>query len=178
MPRLPVIETDQATGKTKELYDALEKKAGKVLNIWKGMGNSPAALNAYVALSGAVSEGEISAPEREVIALALAQANDCHYCQAAHTAIAKGAGIAEEETVAIRKGASTNPKYQALAEFVLAVQDTKGFVSDEQIAAVKAAGYSDGAIAEIPAVMALNLYTNWFNHINDTEIDFPEPPAV
>ena len=54
MPRLKVVEPAQATGKTRELYDGLQKKMGKVVNIFQGMGNSPAALNAYLSMSSAV----------------------------------------------------------------------------------------------------------------------------
>ena len=178
MPRLNVVEPEQATGKTKELYDGIVANIGKVLTIFKGMGNSPAALNAYLSLGGALQEGELTGAEQETIALTISQANDCRYCQAAHTAIAAGFGIDGDEAVRIRKGEATDSKIRALSEFVLAVQKTTGYATDAQLAAVRAAGYSDGAIAEAVAVIAQTTFTNFFNHVNETEIDFPVVPVI
>lgn len=178
MPRLKVIEPNQAKGKTAELYDALTKKLGKVINIFKGMGNSAAGLNAYMTLSGSLAEGELTATEQEVIALVTAEINECHYCLAAHTQIAAMANIDADEAINIRKGQPTDAKHKALADFSKAVIETKGYVSDSQLQAIRDAGYTDGQIVEILATLALNFYTNIFNHVNETELDFPEAPAI
>lgn len=178
MPRLQKIGPEQATGKTREIYDGLIGKMGKVINIFQGMGNSAAVLQAYLNIGGALDAGELSAGEREVIALAISRANDCAYCEAAHTVIAGMAGIDGDEALNIRKGRASDPKHAALAAFALAVQNTRGYVSDEQLAAIRAAGYGDGAITEAVLVVAQTLFTNFFNHVNETEIDFPDVPAV
>lgn len=176
MPRLSVVDPAQATGKVKEIFDGPLK--GKHRNIFKGMANSPAALGAYVALTHALKDGELTPAERETIAIAAGQLNGCDYCVAAHTVMGKMAGLSEGETVAIRRGAPTEPKLAALTKFVAAMNEKRGFVNDADVAAVRAAGYGDGHIAEIVAVYALNLYTNYFNHLNETDIDFPAPPAL
>jgi alkylhydroperoxidase family enzyme len=87
-------------------------------------------------------------------------------------------GLDQDEMLTIREGKSPDPKRNAAVVFALKVQDTKGFVSDDDLAKVRDAGWDDAAIADIVAVTALNLYTNFFNHVNDTELDFPEPPAL
>lgn len=176
MPRLNVVDPARATGKVKEIFEGPLK--GMHRNIFKGMANSPAALGAYVALSGALKEGLLTPAEREVIALVTGEQNSCDYCIAAHTVIGKMAGLSESETVAVRRGAPTDPKHAALTKFVSALNEKRGFVNDADVAAVRAAGYGDGHIAEIIAVYALNLYTNYFNHVNETEVDFPAPPAI
>ncbi|MEM8756855.1 MAG: carboxymuconolactone decarboxylase family protein, partial [Planctomycetota bacterium] len=102
MARLSTIEPAQATGKAKEIFDG--PLAGKHLNIFKGMANSPAGLEFYLGGSGALANASLSAAEQEVIQLVFAQANDCDYCQAAHTAMGKGAGLSEDQTIAARKG--------------------------------------------------------------------------
>jgi len=178
MPRLHVVEPNEATGKTAELYTGVEKEIGKVINIFKGMGNSPAALNAYLSLGRALGEGELTAVEREVIALAISEKNECHYCLAAHTAIGAGVGLIAEEALKVRKGEATDPKHEVLVDFVLAIQENKGFVSDADIGTVRTAGYSDGAIAEAVGVVAQTIFTNFFNHVNETEIDFPTAPPL
>ena len=178
MPRLNVVEPDQATGKTLELYEVVRKKMGKVINIFKGMGNSPAGLNSYMSLSGALAGGELTPAEREVVALVMGQMNDCHYCLAAHTVVGKMVGISAEEALNIRRDRPTDTKHKALVDFIKAVIETKGYVLDEQLRAVRDADYTDGQIVEIIGLIAQNTFTNLFNHVNETEIDFPEAPEI
>jgi uncharacterized peroxidase-related enzyme len=177
MPRLKTISTSEATGATKELYDAINKKMGKVPNIFLGMGNSPAALQAYLGIGGALAKGALESAEKEVVALAVSQHNNCQYCLSAHTAIGKMAGLKEDEIIKIRQGSGEGKKSQ-LAAFVQAVLRTKGFVSDADLAAVRAAGYSDAQIVEVLMVVAETVFTNFFNHVNDTVNDFPQVQPV
>jgi len=177
MPRLTVIDPASATGAVKEIFDG--PLNGKHLNIFKGMGNSAAALNFYLSGSGALKDASISAKEQEVVQLVFAQGNGCGYCQAAHTHIGKGAGLTQEQTVAARtNGDLGDDRLNAINSFAVALHEKRGNVSDEDIAAFKAAGYDDGSVAEVIAVSALATYTNYFNHVNETEVDLPTPPAV
>lgn len=176
MPRLQVVQPPTATGRAKEIFDGPLK--GKHLNIFKGMANSPAALQAYLSFSGALAEGTLTAAEREVIALATGQSNDCAYCVSAHTALGKMAGLSEAQTVEARRGRMNDAKLSALATFVRTLNEKRGHISDAELQAVRAAGYDDGQIAEAIAGYALNIYTNYFNHVNGTDVDFPTPPAL
>ena len=176
MPRLKVIDPKTATGKAKELFDGPLK--GKHLNFFKGLANSPAALQAYLSVSGALGEGELSAPQREVIALAVGEVNNCAYCVAAHTAMGKMAGLSQEQTVGARRGCLDDAKLGPLVRFVSALHEKNGHVSDEDLAALKGAGYTDGAVAEVLAAYGLNVFTNYFNHLNQTEIDLPPAPEI
>lgn len=176
MPRLPVIDPTTATGRAKELFDGPLK--GKHLNIFKGMANSPAALEGYLGLAGALSNGQLSAAEREIIALQVGQANSCDYCVAAHTTIGKLSGLSEPQTVEARRGTMQEAKYNALTRFLGALHEKRGHVSDGDLAAFRSAGYTDGHVAEAIANYALNVYTNYFNHTNDTAVDFPIAPAI
>jgi len=177
MPRLPVVDPNTAQGRVKEIFDGPLK--GKHLNIFKGMANSAAVLDTYLAVAGALGKTGLSPAEREVIQLAVSQANNCNYCTAAHTKLGQGAGLTEEQCLAARKGSiPDDPRLDALARFALALHEKRGFVSDEDISAFKAAGFSDAHVAEVVAVYALAIFTNYFNHLNETEIDFPVPAAV
>lgn len=178
MARLNVVGPTHAEGATKELFEAITHKMGKVINIFKGMGNSSAALKGFLGLKGALEEGELTPQEREVIALTMAEVNDCHYCAAAHTVISGMVGLDADETVKIRKGEPSDSKHKALLDFVKATVETKGYVSDAQLQAVKEAGFTDGQIVEIIGQISINVFTNLFNHVNDTAIDFPEPPSI
>ena len=176
MPRLNVVKPEDATGPVKEIYEDLTKKMGKVINIFQGMGNSPAALKAYLSMSGALNHGELSPEDREVVYLGVSQRNHCQYCVSAHTLLAKKAGLNDEEILSIRRFAPQSEQHQALLKFVTRVIETQGFVEDSEVAAVREAGYSDGQIAEAIAYIGLATYSNLFNHVYGTELDFPPAP--
>lgn len=176
MARLKVIEPTTATGKLKEIYEGPLK--GKHFNLFKSLANSPAALQAYVDMGSALSQGALMPKEREVISLAVSEANGCDYCAAAHTAIGKAAGLTEAQTIGARRGKLDDPKLAALARFSQAMVEKRGFVSDTELADMRKAGYTDTHIAEAVAVLAQTIFTNYFNHVNDTEIDFPKAPPL
>lgn len=176
MPRMTTIEPANATGHVKEVFEGPLK--GKTFNIFKTMAHSPAALDAYLGLSGALGKGVLNGKEREVIQLAIGQANNCDYCAAAHTAIGKGMGLTEAQTIEARRGTLADAKLDALAKFALKIQEKRGFVSDADVASFKGAGYNEAAVAEVVANYALAVYTNYFNHVNQTVVDFPAAPKI
>ena len=123
MARLNVVDPAAATGDVKEIFDGPLK--GKHLNIFKGMGNSAAALNFYLSGSGALGKASLSSKEQEVVQLVFAQANECGYCQAAHTHIGQGAGLTEDQTIAARTNSDLgDAKLTALSKFTTAVHST------------------------------------------------------
>lgn len=174
MARLNPVNPETATGKAKELLDEAQKKLGGVPNLLKTFANSPAVLEAYLGFSGALAHGKLRAKVREQIALTVGQANDCDYCLSAHSAFARSAGLNDAQIEAARRGTSDDGKTQAALRFASDIVDKQGFVTDDDLAAVRDAGYGDGEIAEIVAAVALNIFTNYFNHVADTEVDFPK----
>ncbi|MFI4881639.1 MAG: carboxymuconolactone decarboxylase family protein [Phycisphaerales bacterium JB064] len=176
MPRLNTVDPQNATGKAKEIFDGPLK--GKHLNIFKGMANSPAALQAYLGMAGALGQGSLTGAEREVIALVTAQHNDCDYCLAAHTHMGKGAGLTESQTLEARRAEMGDAKLNALAGFTKSLLEKKGFADEGDIRTLKEAGYTDETVVETIANVGLNLYTNFFNHVNNTDVDLPTPPAL
>jgi AhpD family alkylhydroperoxidase len=171
-PRIQPVDPATATGKAKELFDG--PLAGKHFNIFKSMAASPAALQAYLGMAGAVAGGSLNAKEREVIQLAIGEANNCNYCASAHTMIGKSVGLTDAQTIEARRGSiGSDKKLDALAKFALAIHEKKGFVSDSDVATFKGAGYAEPHVAEVVANYALAVYTNTFNHVNNTPVDFP-----
>ena len=178
MSRIHQIAPDSATGKAKELLDAVKGKIGLVPNITRAMANSPAALEGYLGLSGALGKGSLSAKNREQIALAVGQANQCDYCLAGHSAIGKMVGLTSDQILDSRRGTAIDPKSDAVIRFARKLVDERGRVSDADVAEVRAAGLDDGAIAEVVANVALNIFTNYFNHVAETDIDFPKVEPI
>ncbi len=174
MSRLPVIDPSTAQGKAKELLDAVKAKLGLVPNMTRVMANSPAALQAYLGFSGALAAGLLDPKTREQLALVTAQQNHCDYCLSAHTAIGKMVGLNHEQIVASREGNGGSERATAALTFARRVLESKGEIHESDLADVRAAGYSDGEIAEIIAHVALNVFTNYFNVATKVDIDFPK----
>lgn len=174
MQRLQQVNPESATGKAKELLSAIQKKMGKVPNILKVMANSPAALEAYFSFSGAMASGILPATLREQIALIVADTNNCNYCLAAHGLMAQKAGLSEIDIQNSCKGISSDKKTEAILQFTRLIVEKRAEVKDEDVAKLRKVGLSDAEIVEIIALVSVNIFTNYFNHIVNTDIDFPQ----
>ncbi|QDU92614.1 carboxymuconolactone decarboxylase family protein [Lignipirellula cremea] len=178
MPRIQPVNRTTADSKTANLLGSVEKKMGQVPNIIATMATSPAVAQAYLGFSQSLSTGQLPARLREQIALVVGETNNCEYCLAAHTALGKGAGLTEGETCDARRAEAKDDKERAALRFARTIVNERGRVSDEDVQAVRQAGYDDGEIAEIVANVALNIFTNYFNHVAGTEVDFPVAPEL
>lgn len=174
MSRLPQITPDQANSQQAELFAAVQSKLGRVPNLLRALGNSTAALRGYLEFSGALSAGQgLDAKQREIVALAVAQANGCEYCLAAHSTIGKMVGLSPEAIVAARQADGIDDTDRAVARFTDAVLRSRGRVDDEELAAFRDAGFDDSSVTEVVAHVALSVFTNYFNNLAETDIDFP-----
>jgi uncharacterized peroxidase-related enzyme len=161
------------------LLEAVKKQLGSVPNLFRVVSNSPAALEGYLGLSGALAKGSLPAATRERIALAVAEINGCTYCLSAHSYLGRNlAKLDEAEILANRKGRSHDAKADAAVVFAVAVTRAHGKVSDADVAAVKLAGYSDAQVVEIIQHVALNTWTNYLNNVAETVVDFPVATAL
>ena len=174
MSRLQSFDPTTASGKAKELLTAVKTKLGRDLSMTGVMANSPAVLEGYLNFSGALAEGLLTVRLREQIALITAQENHCNYCLSAHSAIGKMVGLSHEQIIASRKGRGDNDKTTAALKLARQVLESKGQVSESDLDAVRAVGFSDGEIAEIIAHVALSVFTNYFNIATNVDIDFPK----
>lgn len=178
MPRLKVLDETSAPEDTRRIFAKVKQDIGMIPNLYRGLGNSPAALGAYLAGQEALENASLTPAERETVALAVSQINGCNYCLAAHTAIGKMAGLNEDDIVDIRRFAPEDGRQRVLVGFVKKFIESRGWVDDDDVDRLRDAGFTDGEIAEIPAVVAFTFLSNWFNHLNETEVDFPEPASV
>lgn len=178
MPRIQPVRPETADPKTAELLGGVKKKLGMVPNLISTMAQSTAVANAYLGFSQTLAGGSLPPRLREQIALTVGQANECGYCIAAHCAIGQKAGLSVSEVAQARKGTAADDKDKAALVFARKLVDQRGRVTDADLDQVRRVGYGDGEISEIVANVALNLFTNYFNHVADTEIDFPTPPEA
>jgi uncharacterized peroxidase-related enzyme len=174
MPRLNPIQPEQATGKAKELLDAVQAKLKITPNMTRVMANSPAVLQGYLSFSGALAGGALDPKLREEIALEVGEQNSCQYCVSAHTAIGKMTGLSDAEIDSARDAKSSSAKATAALAFARQIVAKQGRATEADVEAVRRAGFSDAEIAEIIAHVALNVFTNYFNNTAGTEVDFPK----
>ena len=180
MARIPVHTTATAPEQSRDELKALEAKFGKVINIHGGMAHSPVVLQSYIAIQQVIADyGSFDVRTREAIALAVGNADECNYCQAAHTGGGKAAGLTHDEMIAVRRGAADfDAKLDALLTLARQYTTNIGSVEDAAWQAAFDAGWTDEELTELSAHVTLNLLTNYFNHFVKTDLDLPAAPAL
>lgn len=173
MQRIPALTLSAAPAASKSLLQATQTKIGMVPNLFSTLAHSPAALTAYLHQTEALGGGILAPVLREQLALVTAGENGCDYCASAHTQLGKGAGLTAAEADRNLRGGADNTKTQAALDFAKALLNTRGQVTDTQLAAVRSAGYSDAEVVEMVSHVALNVFTNYFNNVAKTTVDFP-----
>lgn len=174
MARLPIVDPGNSAGKARDLLAAVKKKLGLVPNMTRVMANSPAVLEAYIGFSGALDGASLDAKVRERIALGTAEANQCEYCLSAHSTIGKLVGLNESEILDSRRGQAADAKVSAALRFSRQLVDKRGAVSEADVDAARKSGLTGGEIAEVVALTALNIFTNYFNTALQVDVDFPK----
>lgn len=174
MQYIATINPD-AAGPATEILATVKKKLGTVPNMFATLANSPSTLEAYLAFSGGLENGLLSKALREQIALAVAGANQCDYCASAHTFIAKSLGVDSGEAARNLVAESGDPKTTVILKFVSDVVRNRAVFSDSSAALdeLRHVGVTEAEIVEIIANVSLNIFTNYFNHLAGTDIDFP-----
>ncbi|RJP57892.1 MAG: carboxymuconolactone decarboxylase family protein [Candidatus Auribacter fodinae] len=172
MARIKLLDANSAQGNAKQILTAVNKQFGWLPNIFKAMSNSPASLDAYIRFNEALSNGSLSPAHRELIAVSVAKHNGCEYCQSAHEQFGKKAGLSDQDINLSFKWDSSNSQNKALLAFTQQVIKSQGAVSDQDLNAIRTAGFSDAQVIEIISHIALNTFTNFFNNVFKPENDF------
>jgi uncharacterized peroxidase-related enzyme len=178
MTALPLIDDDSAEGTAKDLLAAVQAGLGVTPNMTRAMANSPALLQGYLGLAGALDTGVLPGSTRELLALAVAQRNTCEYCLSAHAYLAEHVAHLDADTIASgRKADHVDPKTAAILTLAVAVVDNRGDLGADDLESARTAGVSDEEIAETIGHVGLNVLTNYFNKAADVPIDFPHVAA-
>ena len=173
MNRIAQLDPKTSTGKSKQLFDAVQQKMGVVPNLVRVLGQAPAALDGYLAFSGALSQGGLNAKLREQLALTVAETNMCDYCLSAHSFIGSRLGLGATEIDAARNASASDTKSDAVLKLARSIVLQRGEITDAELSSARAAGLGDGEIIETVANVALNIFTNYVNHVARTVVDFP-----
>lgn len=173
MSRVTIPSRDEAPAASQPTLDAVNKQLGFTPNFFAVLANSPAVLAAHGSFDAALAK-TLNVKTREGIALATAAVNGCEYCTAAHTFTGHNlAHLSVDDIEAAKRGEASDSKLAAALSFARKVAETRGKVSNADIAALRDAGYEDAQILEIVANVAKNFLTNLINNVAQTDVDFP-----
>ncbi|CAN5152352.1 carboxymuconolactone decarboxylase family protein [soil metagenome] len=178
MQRIHSVEPKTAQGRTKELLDTVQQAFGVIPNTAKVMANSPAVLDSFLAFSTAMGGAKIGTKLHNQVKLNTSETNSCDYCTSILSAVAPSAGLSADDILAGRTGNSEDRRTKAALAFANNMLESRGKVSNQQLAAVRGAGFGDAEIVEIVASVVLGCFTNFLNNMADTELDFPQAEPV
>jgi uncharacterized peroxidase-related enzyme len=173
MTRANLIDAAHASGEVKLVLDQIQQTFGGVPAMFQAAANSAVALKSLWGGFVATAGGTLPPKLKEQLAVAIADYNDCEYCLAAHTALGRKAGASAQEISDAQAGRSEDPATAAALRFALKVVNTRAQLNDGDFTALRQAGFSDEAIVEILAHVALNLFTNYINVALRVPVDFP-----
>ena len=172
----PVHDAKSAPEATRAILEGYAADFGFVPNTAAVMGESPALVKSYAATQQNLREhSSLSSLEINLVQLTASVGNECSYCTAAHTMVGASMFKTPQEVLdAVRAGTPIpDPKLSALRDFAIAVQETHGKVSDEQLKAFYDAGYDRAQALDVVACLAVKTMSNFTNRLANTPLDEP-----
>jgi len=163
--RFPIPSLEQIPEDLRNRILEIQKKTGFVPNVFLTLAHRPEELRAFMAYHDTLMDGDsgLSKAEREMIVVATSALNDCQYCVIAHGAIlrirARNPLISDQVAINYRK-ADLTMREEAMIEFALKVAGSSGALSDEDIAKVRAQGFSMEDVWDIGAITAFFALSN------------------
>lgn len=174
MTRIQPLERQEADSETAETLTAVQNQLGMLPNLFATLAHAPAALQGYMQLNSSLGSGRLTTRQREMVALVVAQANQCQYCLSAHSLLAKNAGMSPEDITRARTGKADNDLDAVILKFAREVTRSRGAVADADFTAFVEHGLSPALMVEIVANVSVNILTNYINNLAHTDVDFPK----
>ena len=157
---------------SKPLLEGAQAAYGFVPNLLGTMAEAPAMLEGYMTLAGIFDKSDLSETERQIILMTNNRLNGCTYCMAAHTTLSQIGKVPGDVIEALRAGTPiADNKLEALRQFAIVINETRGWPSEDAVNAFLSAGYSKQAILEVILGTALKVMSNYTNHIAETSLD-------
>jgi len=166
------IHNEESAPGAQQLIVGAQQAFGFLPNLLGIMAEAPALLEGYMTLAGIFDKTDLSATERQIVLMVNNRLNGCTYCMAAHTGISKSQGVSDDVIDALRQGFElTDPKLEALRVFAVRVNETRGWLEQDDIEALLAAGYTKRTVLEVVLGTAVKVMSNYTNHIASTPLD-------
>lgn len=171
--RIPLRTIEDAPAEAKDRLVTAEKGNGFLPNLLRVLANAPTALETYQTVSAINGRTSLSLPEREAVQITAGATHGCTFCVAGHTAIAYKKAKLEPEIVDGLRAKEPLPdsRLDAVARFTEAVIATRGAVSDQALAAFKAAGFDSQQALEVVLGVSLATLCNFANNLSHTPLN-------
>lgn len=174
MSEFTIHSVDTAPEGSRETLEQVENTFGMVPNLLGILANAPAAVQAYTQATGILQDSSFSPQELQTILLSVSVENECHYCVAAHSALAAQAGLPDDSIEALRKDeALQDERLEALRRFAVKLVRERGWVGDGEVQASLDAGFTRQQVLETITAVALKTLSNYTNHLAETPVDGP-----
>ena len=169
----PSVHGDQVPVESRPILEKVQKGFGFVPNLFAAFSNSPTLLEGYLALDAVYGKGTLSPAERQLVLLTASVVNECAYCTAAHSTIAKGMlKVPAAVVAAVRVGQPVaDAKLNALVNLTRELVQSRGHVAAAAIQSFLDAGYRNDQIGEVLIGVALKTISNYTHHLSPVEID-------
>jgi AhpD family alkylhydroperoxidase len=174
MKTIKVPARDEVKPDSQLLFDQITKHLGKLPNLYAAMGYSSGTLKGFLQFEAAMGGGVFSVKEKEAINLVVSEINNCNYCLAAHTMIAKSKGYSEEDTICIRKGHTAEHKLDTAIKLTKSITENRGEADPRLIEDFFQAGYREDALIELIGLITAKVFTNYVYAVTGVPLDFPE----
>ena len=173
MTQFTVHTAASAPAVSRPLLEGIERSFGYVPNLFRVFAESPAALRGAVAIYEAFSSSSLAPVEQQLVMLAVSEANDCEYCVAAHSTIAKRVAKLDSALVGAtrRREPLASPKLDALVTFARKVVEQRGWLADADVAAFLSAGYTKAQVMEVLLGVGMKTFNNYVDHIAHTPLN-------
>ena len=163
---------ESAPQASKPILEAAKRKMGFVPNLMATMSESPVMVESYMTLMGLFDKSRLSETERQIILMTNNRLNGCTYCMAAHTAVSKMAKVDDDIIEALRSGSPIqDPKLEALRQFAIIINESRGWATEEQVKTFLAAGYTKETVLEVIVGTSLKVLSNYSTHLVEPDLD-------
>ncbi len=170
---LPVRSIEDAPAEIRDTLVAVKGKFGFVPNLLGALANVPASVQAYLSAATSFEQSSFSPVEQQLVLIAVSAVNECDYCLAAHSTVAKAMLKADPAAVAAVRAGTTLPdaKQNALVTLTREIVANRGHVSAAALEDFLAHGYTREQAVEILLGVAQKTISNFFTHLSPVEID-------
>lgn len=169
MPRIKIVEPDEAQGELKDIYEEIRRSRGKIAEVHKIQSLNPVSIRDHMALytTTMFAKSPLSRPEREMIAVVVSVTNGCEYCRVHHGEAllhywkdpARLEALSREHYGA----AGLSGRERALCDYArLVTEEPASSMVEEAITGLREARLDDRAVLDATLVVA---YFNWVNRV-------------
>jgi len=169
---------DSAPEASKAILQGAQKAMQFVPNLYATMAEAPALLEGYTTLATIFNKTSFSETERQIVLMTNNLLNGCTYCMSAHTALSQMGGVPADVIESLRSNTPiADSKLEALRQFAIVINKSRGWPSDADLQAFLSAGYTQQNVLEVIMGTALKVMSNYTNHIAETDLDAAFKPV-